>query len=253
MTAPSKPVSRRSLLPITIAALAALVVLVSLGFWQLARLEWKEDLIATLSARVDAPPVSLAEAVERARDAAAEADWLRVRVPGQFLTGPELYVYATVDGRPGWRAVAPFRSESGLVVLVDRGFVPDALYRVGADVPLPPREPVVVTGLVRTHGEGRSLFTPENEPGENRWYWWDIPAMVAELRLAREAAVIGFVVEAEPGPWQGEGRWPEARKREPVLPNRHLEYALTWFGLALCLVGVYIALVRSRLQGDRHD
>ncbi len=241
--------SVRSLLPVTLAALAALAILVGLGVWQLQRLAWKEGLIATLEQRVDAEPVTLAEAEGRAERDGREIDWLRLRVSGRFVAADTLYVYATQDGMAGWRAVTPFESEAGRTVLVDRGFVPDTVLRAeGAGSP-PAEGSVEVMGLARIHGEGQGPFTPDNDAAANRWYWWDIPAMARVLGLDASGTVTGFVIEAEPGAWSGAGPWPKVVRREPALPNRHFEYALTWFGLALCLVGVYAAFVVSRLTG----
>ncbi len=115
----------RHLVLFTLFMAAGLALLIGLGVWQLQRLEWKEGLIAKIEARVHAPPVTLKEAVARAR-AGEDISYLRVKTEGRFDHGKERYVYAVTDEGVGWHVITPLATPDGEVVLIDRGIVPDA-------------------------------------------------------------------------------------------------------------------------------
>ena len=249
----SRLVLPRRVLPVTVATLAALALLVGLGLWQIHRLHWKRQVIATLQSRLSAPPVTLCTVARRIsgnRIDAERTDWLRVRASGRFVGDRSLYLYATLDGVAGWHMVSAFKAEGGCGVLVDRGFIPDRLRRTKKDIVRPAPAPLALTGHIRTHSRGQGAFTPDNEPHANRWYWWDIPAMAAEFDLGRDSLATAFVVVAEPSGANATDRpqWPRALNPMPDLPNHHLQYALTWFALALCLLGVYAAFIVKRLR-----
>jgi surfeit locus 1 family protein len=211
------------------AALVGIAVLVGLGTWQLERLAWKEALIARMAARLTAEPVSLMAALGQ-RQAGADIGDLRVRTTGRFLPGPPLRVFAHIEGRVGWNLVHPFATAEGPVVLLDRGFVPDDLKE---DVP-PPQGDFEVTGFVRPAEPAPGYFTPDNDALGNRWYWYDLPAMAAASGIA-PGAFAGVVVEAEPRP-DAASPWPRPRRRDPsAIVNNHLQYALTWYALAIVL------------------
>ena len=138
----------RGLLLFTAFSAASLALLIGLGVWQLQRLEWKQGLIAQIEARAHAEPVTLKEAVTRAR-AGEDVGYLRVRVEGRFDNGKERYLYAVSDGTPGWHVITPLETPEGEVVLVDRGFVPDAFKEPSSRAQGEIDDAVAVTGLAR--------------------------------------------------------------------------------------------------------
>ncbi len=141
----------KGLLGFTALMLAALAVLVGLGVWQLERLQWKEGLIAEIEARSKGAPITLAEAIAIARKG-RDPSYYRVRVEGRFDHAKERHLFAQSlsDGTPGWHVITPLKTAGGDMVLVDRGFVPDAL-KDPSSRPLGQIEGVItVTGLVRT-------------------------------------------------------------------------------------------------------
>jgi len=234
----------RSLLLLTVLSVAALAVLIGLGVWQLQRLQWKEGLIAEIEMRTKAEPVSLQEAVTRAR-AGEDVSYVRVRVDGRFDNGKERYLFAVSDGTPGWHVITPLTTPEGEVVLIDRGFVPDA-FRDPASRPRGElTDAVTVTGPARPP-ESQGLFIPDNEIEQNRWFWRDLSAMAKSMfgGVAGTKDVAPFFLEAE---WSDiPGGWPLGGQTRLDLPNNHLQYAITWFALALCLVVIYVIYVRSR-------
>ncbi len=231
MNAPARPV--RSVLIAGIAALAGLALCVSLGIWQVQRLEWKQGLQTAIEERARGPAVAAAllhDSAARGED----IEYTRVRVRGVFDHARELRFYAPGVEGPGWNLVTPLLAPDGAVYFVNRGYVPQA--RMGeADRS---GEEVEITGLARTYGR-RGAFTPDNDTAANVWYWYDLAAMRAHLDEAGggqgATSLIAVVIEAEAA---GEA-YPRGGVTRLDLPNRHLEYALTWFGLALTLAAVY--------------
>lgn len=233
--------SRKLLWPGIFAALGV-AVLLGLGAWQLQRLEWKQGLIAAIEARATADPVPLAEALRRSR-AAGESEYLRVRFQGRFLHDRERHLFAVAKQGPGWHVYTPVVTAQGPVVLVNRGFVPDPLKDPVRRAQGQLSGPHEMTGLVRAPGR-QGLFTPENEPGNNVWHWRDLGAMAANLEAQAPGGVVApFFVDLEPS--SVPGGWPKGGVTRLTLSNRHLEYALTWFGLAAALVAVFAVFVRA--------
>ncbi len=234
----------RGLILLTVLSTAALAVLIGLGVWQLQRLQWKEGLIAQIEARVKAEPVSLKEAVARALGG-EDVSYLRVRVEGKFDNAKERHLFAVSDGTPGWHVIAPLETPDGEAVLVDRGFVPDALKDPAARRQGEIGDAVTVTALARPP-EAQGLFVPDNEIEQNRWFWRDHNAMTKSMFGDEAKEVAPFFLEAEKS--DVPGGWPRGGETRLDLPNNHLQYAITWFLLALCLVVIYVIYVRGRLK-----
>ena len=234
----------RGLLLLTLCSAAALAVLIGLGVWQLQRLQWKEGLIAEIEARSHAEPISLKDAVTRAQTG-EDVSYVRVRVDGKFDNGKERYLFAVSDGAPGWHVITPLTTSGGDMVLIDRGFVPDA-FRDPASRPQGElTDAVTVTALARPP-ETQGVFIPNNEPERNRWFWRDLAAMAQSMFGSSAPAVAPFFLEAELSDIPG--GWPLGGQTRLDLPNNHLQYAITWFALAFCLVVIYVIYVRSRLK-----
>jgi surfeit locus 1 family protein len=223
---------------------AGLALLIGLGVWQLQRLEWKEGLIAKIEARVHAPPVILKEAVARAR-AGEDISYLRVKTAGRFDHSKERYVYAVTDEGVGWHVITPLATPDGEVVLVDRGIVPDALKDPSTRPQGEIEGTVTVTGLAR-QPESQGRFTPDNEPEQNRWFWRDLGGLTRSMFPGSQPEVAPLIVEAEPS--DVPGGWPRGGATRLDIPNDHLQYAITWFLLAFCLVIIYVVYVRSRVR-----
>jgi surfeit locus 1 family protein len=231
----------KSLLGLTALMLAALAVLLSLGFWQIKRLHWKEGLIAQIEARTEGAPITLDESLALVRKG-QDPSYYRLRVEGRFHHDKEIYLYATADGRVGWHVIAPLETADGHMLLVDRGFVPDALKDPSSRPQGEVENVVTVTGIVRSP-ETQGLFMPDNEPGSNRWFWRDLPAMAGAMFPSRTIEVAPFFLDADKTPVPG--GWPEGGQTRLTLPNNHLQYAITWFLMAVALLVIYGLYVRS--------
>jgi surfeit locus 1 family protein len=244
------PSRLRSLLPPSLATLIALAVLLALGIWQLERKAWKEGLLAQIEARAHGTPIDL---VPEARWPAwrAEADeFRRVRVTGTFLHDKEVAVHGLMSGQrgsptQGFYLFTPMRLADGAAVMVNRGFVPAELRDPARRAEGAPAGEVTVTGLVRAP-ETRGWFMPENEPATDRWFIRDIAAMARARGVERVAP---FWIDLDPAP--SATGWPRPGQTRLAIPNNHLGYALTWFGIAGALLGVFGAFAWRRRVAAR--
>lgn len=238
---------RRPLWPALVLSAVVFCVLVALGTWQVQRLAWKNALVATIEERVRAEPVPLAEVLSDARSV-ADQEYRRVTLTGVYEHGSERHFFATFDGESGYYVYTPLKLASGEFVFVNRGFVPfdrkEAETRADGQV----SGSVTVTGLLRAGlTEKPSWLVPDNDPAKNIFYWKDIRAMRESSGLPEGAPVLGFFVDADATP--NPGGLPVGGVTMIDLPNNHLQYALTWYGLAATLVLVLaVALYRRRTQ-----
>lgn len=220
-----------------VMTVVGVAILIALGNWQMRRLAWKEGLIAAIAARTHASPVALAEVEARAR-AGGDVEYTRVKVRGRLLNDRELHLYA-FDERygPGYHVVTPLERADASVVLVNRGYVPQDLKDPGKRRAGELGGEVEIVGLVRGP-ERAGLFAPANDVAKNIWYWRDLPAMAAAALGPRHGRIAPVLVDAEAAP-APPGGWPKGGTTRVALPNRHLGYALTWYGLAAALIGVF--------------
>ncbi len=235
-------------------AASAFIVLIALGTWQVKRLAWKEDLLATIDSRIHEPAVPLGEMAAEIR-LPGGVEFTPVKVSGNFVAGRAVFFLATFAGQSGWYVYQPFAllpgqwpSEERDMLLVNRGFVPydqrDA-FATGDDAPLGVIE---IEGIAREVPSSKpSSLMPDNQPSDGLFFWKDGPAMAEALGIDAGRIVPLFVDIGRPGEPVAGATWPHPGVTQVSLPNNHLSYALTWYGLALVLLvgGVY-AFWRSR-------
>jgi cytochrome oxidase assembly protein ShyY1 len=241
-----QPRRPRGVLGPAIAALIVFAGLVGLGNWQLDRKVWKEGLIATLGQRLAAAPVEL-PARERwpGLDPAAD-EFRRVQFRAEVVPGEEALVFTSGSAfRPdisgsGYWAFAPARLADGGVVVVDRGFVPegrqDKATRTAGEV----AAAVAMVGVMRWP-EQPGWFMPQADPAHNLWFLRDSTAIA---RAKNWGEVAPFFIELESPVPPGGLPFPGPLRVE--LPNDHLQYAMTWFGLAAVLAVCFAFWLRSR-------
>lgn len=218
---------RRLLVP-AIATGLALLALVSLGTWQVERLLWKTELLANLAAAEAAPPQPLAE---------PPTPFTKVAVTGQFDHAREALVGIELHGTTlGARLVTPLIRQDGAPILVDRGWVPFERTQPVSR----PEGPVTVTGWIRP-GETAGWTSASDDVPGRRFYTFDPTAIGAALGLPRVAP--WWLVAL--GPAEG---LPEPSTTLPRPTNNHLGYVITWYGLAVALVGVFLVWARRRLK-----
>lgn len=226
------------------------IVLVGLGTWQVERKAWKEDLIATLEARQDEPPVELSSSAGWSVLDPAFDQYRRVRFVAIFDYSKEALVYATASSfRPdvagtGYWVMTPARLADGSLVLVNRGFVPEARKDAATRSDGNTAGPLAIVGALRWP-EQRYWYTPAADVAHNVWFHRDIDAIAAAKGLS--GTIAPFYVEQEtPVPTGG---LPQPGRIAVKLRNAHLGYAITWYGLALALAVVFLSLViKSRRE-----
>ncbi|MBL8581514.1 MAG: SURF1 family protein [Rhizobiaceae bacterium] len=227
---------RRFSVWLLLCAVLALAALLALGTWQVQRLQWKEALIADIEGRIHSAPMPLAQA-EQIFAETGDVDYRPVKASGSFLHAGERHFFATHEGQSGFYVYTPLRLGDGRILFVNRGFVPyerkDPATRPEGQV----EGQVEVVGLARNPLPGKpSFMVPENDPGKNLFYWKDMQAMAATAGLPQGTDVLPFFVDAFRS--DVPGGIPVGGVTIVELPNNHLQYALTWYGLALALVGV---------------
>lgn len=219
-------------------ALLGVAVLLGLGTWQVQRLQWKTALLAQVDERLAAEPASLP--ADMAGSAVEDWAWRAVETSGTFRHGASLFRRSQVhDGDVGVAVITPLERPDGATVLVRRGWLPEkAAFEDPATAR--PSGRVTVRGHVRPAAE-KGLFTPDNEPEANNWFWSDVPAMAAAID--RAGASLPIIVQESPhspAMVAGDGQYPVPQRLAGDLPNNHLQYAITWYSLAAALIVIFI-------------
>jgi surfeit locus 1 family protein len=249
--------SRRQLLRWVIASvvvLAGVAALISLGNWQLRRLAWKEDIIARAAQRPAGAVQDLPSASAWPMLDVADGEYRPYRFSGHFLHDKEALVFTSLPepkgrfGGPGFWVVTPFALDDGGTVLINRGFAPQGRHLPADRGELLSSAAATVVGLMR-QDEGRHMFLPDDRPAENMFYARDIGNISAAKGVAGPVAPFTIDLISAEAP---AGGLPQAGETRLVFANNHLQYALTWYGLAAALLGVFAAFLVQRLRG-RHS
>lgn len=220
--------------------LLAFTVLVMLGTWQMHRLSWKEGLLADIESRRHQPAATV-EDMETLLRSGGDVDYRAMTAVGVFLNDKERRFLATHDGSAGFYIYTPLQLNDGRILFVNRGFVPDDKKnpdsRMGGQLLGQQR----ITGLARAKLlEKPSSLVPDNDIAKNVFYWKDLDAMAASTGLSADK-VLPFFLDAGPAPVPG--GLPIGGVTQIDLPNSHLQYALTWYGLAATLAVISVVVI----------
>lgn len=219
----------------TLITLPLLILLIGLGTWQLTRLGWKRDLISTIEMRLKVPPVELPTSGIDPEALNYRPVWVR----GTFHHDKEIYLIAhTKRGEFGYHVITPLERTDGGFVMIDRGWVPT----LGRD-PLT-RPEGQVTGVQEVRGITRKpwrqgTFVPDNDPVKNVWFYGDLAAMAARWELSVAPVFVDADATANPG------GWPKGGQTKIKFTNNHLQYVVTWYGLAVALLVIYLLYHRK--------
>ncbi|MDW6020917.1 SURF1 family protein [Mesorhizobium sp. BAC0120] len=212
-----------------------IAILLSLGTWQLQRLAWKEALIASIDQRTHSEPRPLS-AVERQFAETGDVDYWPVEVEGTFDHAKERHFFATYEGQPGFYVYTPLKLADGRFILINRGFVPYDRKDVSTRLQGQVEGTVTLKGLARNPLAAKpSFLIPENEPDKNIFYWKDRDTMARSAGLDT-ARLLPFFIDADKAP--NPGGLPVGGVTIVDMPNNHLQYAVTWYGLAAALAAV---------------
>lgn len=230
---------RRSVAGLGLSTLLILALLLGLGFWQLQRRVEKQALIAALTERLAAPPGALPPPPQWNALTSAGDEFRRVSFSATFESRPDAMVYSSgssvrtdISG-PGTWAFLPARLASGEIVVVNAGFVQntmqDRALEDRAVARLITGEAVTLTGYLR-FPESAGLLTPQENLSKRLWFARDHLAMAQKLGWDQAGRVAPFYIDLEsPVP---PGGIPRPGPLEVHLKDDHLQYAITWFGLA---------------------
>ena len=225
----------------TFFTIPAIILLISLGSWQLSRLAEKTELIAQFEQRSNAAAIGIHQVTEPVE----EFEFQRIGVKGTYLHQSEIYLTGrTYEGNAGFHVVTPFLTSDG-VILINRGWVSEA-YREPSTRAFSLTEGIIfVEGILRLPGR-KGYFVPENEPEAGFWFTLKLTE-IAQFLKQEDTIKNYYIDDIRTGEII---TLPIAAEVNIDVPNSHFNYALTWFGLALALIGVYLAFhhQNGRLQ-----
>lgn len=226
----------------TLICLPVFTFLLSLGNWQMERLTWKKSLIEVIEARLAAPLQNIPESGEWKNLSSDDYVYQPVFLKGVFDHQAEQFWFVHHEKfGPGYQVITPFVIGGERIVMVNRGYIP-----ASQQAPVTRQDgqisgEVHLEGLMVWPGE-RNIFEPPNEPDNNLWFVKDINAMAKNAGYEDNSWLIApfFVDSLETPENVYPVQAPIGGQTRVNLPNRHLEYVVTWYGLALALVIVYV-------------
>ena len=252
-----------------IMTLAGVILGIALGTWQLRRLAWKTEIIQTIEARTGIAPLppeawpNLKCRTVQEVGLELSCEYMKMTLRGTWDHARERHVFISVPmqpngiGGPGYWVFTPLKFADGRTeITVNRGFIPAAAKDPARRAASQPAGKAEVTGLLRS-AEPRARFSGRNDEARNIWYVRSPFEFLGEEFITRRLPLIKLAFPAGPHPWYfyvdqisppppGGLPLPLAAKIE--LPNRHLEYALTWFALAATLLAVFGFYASSHLK-----
>ena len=236
--------------------LATVAVFIGLGVWQLQRRVEKHALIAALTERLAAEPVSLPPQSEWAKLTAEKDEFRRVHFKAAYGAAPDAMVYSSgstirddVSG-PGTWAFVPARLASGEIVVVNAGFVQntmqDRAQQDRAVTRLVTGAAADLIGYIR-FPESAGLLTPSADVEKRLWFARDLPAMAQAQGWGNGGKTVApfYIDLEEPVPPSG---IPKPGPLHVHLKDDHLQYAITWFALAGAVVIAFLVWWRGRRQ-----
>ncbi len=216
---------------LSVVLVPVLAILLTLGVWQVKRLHWKTELLTQIEHSKSLPPTPLMALLHEEAQG-REIAWRKAEVRGRIADKPVRFLHAIRNSQPAMHALAPFITDEGVIIVVDFGYINAA---IKPDYRLPRTgQSVTLHGIVKpVRKPGR--FALENQL-DGLWFWPDTTTMLSPFFASQtmEAYVLGL----EGGRLHSD--WPEPAPAHVRIANNHLDYALTWFGLALAAFGVYL-------------
>jgi surfeit locus 1 family protein len=243
-----------------VMTLAGVILGIGLGTWQLQRRAWKTELIATIQARTGIAPLP-AEAwsnlkCQTVQDVGLElsCEYMKLGLTGTWDHTRERHVFISVPrqpggvGGPGYWVFTPLKFADGVTeVFVNRGYVPEAVKDAARRAQGQPAGVVEVSGMLRS-AEPRTRFSGQNDEARNIWYVRSPFEFLGQEFITKQLPLMKIAHPSGPHRWQfyidqtsppPAGGLPLPLAGAIALPNRHLEYALTWFSLAATLLAVF--------------
>ena len=198
----------------------ALLILVSLGTWQLERLRWKTDILSSMKESLSLPPLKITGQVI---DNIDQYSFRRIQLTGNYLYKDNITIYSKVfNKKVGKHLIVPLETQYG-IILVNRGFIPSD-FNIKNNIK---SGEISINGIVKFQ-QKINYFTPNNNVIKNEWYYININEVSNFLSLP----LLNFYIVEENNI---EEIYPVGSQYNINIPNDHLQYAITWFSLALAL------------------
>lgn len=231
--------------PLTVCVVIAFVVLIGLGTWQVRKVGPKTELLERIEAGLMAEPYKITVHL----DDPGMLEYRRVVFSGEVLDREPIKLFGTnLKGKSGYHLYLPVLKQHGRAIAVNFGWVP---YHTAELPPLPVGQTIEVTGVLRTSATPGTM-TPPNTPEEGQWFTADVHEMAAFWGLGtKEYYHFRVMADHRGAPTD----LPQGGQVRVNIPNDHMQYAITWYGLALTLVGVYLAfgLQRGRKSAENQS
>ena len=211
-------------------------LLITLGFWQLQRLEWKNTLLSKIednynNITIDFPFL----------ESSSQFEYMKSNIDGNYLSEKLMFFYrSNLNGDSGFNVVIPFKTTEGIIVYVDNGWIPFK-NKENLDIDFINKSKVYSLSGALIFKKDRKYFTPENDYNENIWYLLNTDEMDSVLDLSSSNYILKlidqnyfeeFLIEFNP----------------TNIKNNHLQYAVTWFLMALFISIFYIYLIKQQVK-----
>ena len=209
-----------------IFVLFAFIFMFALGTWQVARLEYKEELIAKVNAHINGEPISPADYKNLEED-----EYKIMRASGEFVNDKTITVInKSLNGKAGTHLLQILKTDDGQKIVVNRGWT------VSDADPVLTKGKVEITGIIRATQKpnwiGKFVF-PDNDPTKNFWFWVELPKVESFLGADNKDYYLEQVSAEKPT------TYPYAFPKEINLYNEHLQYSITWYSLSVILLVMY--------------
>ena len=210
----------------------------ALGTWQVERLAWKEGIIVALAEANAKDPITVLPKDETELDA---LQFRKVVLTGTWLGTTEFHLAPRYwHDQFGYTVVTPFKLADGRTVLVNRGWVPAALKEPQTRPQTAVKGHADIHGLIRVGAE-RSYFSPSNQPDKNLWFGRDILQMAEHANVQKIVPVMVDLVGV-----QDSKQLPVPSDGTIRLRNDHLSYIITWYGIALGILVIFVVYHRKK-------
>ena len=201
-----------------------ILVFISLGSWQIIRLNWKNNLISEIETSLKTPPVELSEL--------NLSNYLKIKTSGSIDFEKQIYLYnLNESGTPGFEVINPLIIDSKNY-LINRGWIP---FEKKDSKEIYEFDEVNIVGTLKSQGR-KNIFKPDNDIEENYWFSLDRDDIL-EFTGKKFSNYIIYL--------DGNYQSPKPKKITANISNNHKKYAITWFSLAISILLLYLYFRRK--------
>jgi surfeit locus 1 family protein len=201
-----------------------ILVFISLGSWQIIRLNWKNNLILEIESSLKKPPVQLSET--------NVTNFLKIKTSGSIDFDKQIYLYnLNENGTPGFEVINPLIINSKNY-LINRGWIP---FKKKNSEEIYEFDESNIIGILKSQGR-KNIFKPDNDIKENYWFSLDREDIL-EFTGKKFSNYIIYL--------DGNYQSPKPKKITANISNNHKKYAITWFSLAISILLLYLYFRRK--------